>query len=175
VTDLTLDQWRRLRGHAFVAALLAARWHPQPNDLIGGHCVMPVPQPPSSGFPDAADFCSELVAVHIAELHNAALAARERAVEPEMLRWCGWPGCFSSYNAATGPTTPGWKRVTSPDVALCGPHAKLGHFPKLVTIPGDSPYAVVPTCTCGEQGRPGLFNQGQIRNWWAGHVEQVPA
>lgn len=172
MTDLTLEQWRELRGKAYFAALLGATWHAQPNDLIGGHCVMPVPHPPSCGIPEAADFCHELTAVHIAELHNAALAARGNAIDPGLIRWCGWPGCFSSYNAVTGPTTPGWKRANSPDLVLCGPHANLGHFPHLVL--GGDQFTIRPTCICGVQDESRRATLGDLTRWWQKHVEDVP-
>jgi hypothetical protein len=177
VNDLTLDQWRELRGKAYIAALLGSTWYAQPNDLIGGHCVMPVDQPPSSGHPEAADFCHELVAVHIAELHNAALAARGAAIDPGLVRWCGWPGCFSSYNAATGPTTPGWKRVNSPDLVLCGPHASRGHFPRSVL--DVERFTVRPACSCGVQDEPRDATHGDLNRWWRTcwwqtHVEGLP-
>jgi hypothetical protein len=60
-------------------------WFAQPNDLIGGWCVMPIPKPPSCGVAEVADFCREEVARHVAELHNAWLvgAALPRAHAPE--------------------------------------------------------------------------------------------
>ncbi len=68
VSDLT--HWRSLRGPALTEAMLAARWHAQPNDVNGGWCVMPVDEPPSAGFPEVAQVMSRAVAEHIAELHN---------------------------------------------------------------------------------------------------------
>jgi hypothetical protein len=55
---------------ALAAAQLAATWYARPNDLIGGWCVMPADEPPSSGPPEVASFASETVAQHIADLHN---------------------------------------------------------------------------------------------------------
>jgi hypothetical protein len=46
------------------------RWYARPNDLIGGYCVMPVDEPPSSGIPEVADFMDEHTAQHVAKLHN---------------------------------------------------------------------------------------------------------
>ncbi len=169
----TLAEWRELRGDKFVSALLGAAWYPQPEDTIGGHCVMPVPRPPSSGFPYAADFCSELVAVHIAELHNAALAAKDKQVDPGLLRWCGWPGCFSSYNAATGPTSPGWVRVMSPSMVICPPHAERGHRPQLVL--GSDQFCIRPTCTCGSWVPERKATLGDLERWWWHHIESLPS
>lgn len=47
------------------------RWYAQPNDLIGGWCVMPVDLPPSSGCWQVADFIGgQEMAEYVAELHN---------------------------------------------------------------------------------------------------------
>jgi hypothetical protein len=45
-------------------------WYAQPNDLIGGWCVMPADEPPSGGLPEVADFLTQEAAEHIALLHN---------------------------------------------------------------------------------------------------------
>lgn len=70
-----LAHWRTLRGDALEQSMLAVRWFVQPNDVIGGWCVTVVDLPPSSGYPEVADFLSERAARHIADLHNAALDA----------------------------------------------------------------------------------------------------
>lgn len=69
---MTLPDWD--------AAVLAVRWYPQPNDLIGGWCVCTVDMPPSRHSRDRADmevevasFMSLRVARHIADLHNVTL------------------------------------------------------------------------------------------------------
>lgn len=49
------------------------KWYVRENDLIGGHCIMPVNQPPSVGIPEIADFTSKEHAEHIVELHNTWL------------------------------------------------------------------------------------------------------
>jgi hypothetical protein len=48
-------------------------WFAQPDDLIGGWCVMLTDEPPSVGGIQVADFCHERVARHVAELHNGWL------------------------------------------------------------------------------------------------------
>lgn len=65
--------FRELRGKDLTDAMMASRWYPQPDDLIGGWCVMPVDEPPSGGCFAVADFISQEIAEHIAELHNASL------------------------------------------------------------------------------------------------------
>lgn len=54
---------------------LGHQWYARENDVIGGWCVMPVDQPPSSGVPEVADFCTKEHAEHVAELHNRWLEA----------------------------------------------------------------------------------------------------
>jgi hypothetical protein len=60
------------------AELLAATWYAQPNDLIGGWCVMDVAQTPGAASrPEVADFTSQTLAAHIADLHNQHLARED--------------------------------------------------------------------------------------------------
>lgn len=61
------------RGQKLIEFLLGCRWYAQPDDLIGGACIMPIDLPPSSGHPSVGDFLSDEIARHIVELHNAAL------------------------------------------------------------------------------------------------------
>lgn len=49
---------------------LTYQWFAQPNDLVGGWCVMPVDEPPSYGVMEVADFTTREAAEHIAKLHN---------------------------------------------------------------------------------------------------------
>ena len=50
---------------------LRVRWFAKPNDLIGGWCVMPVDATPGeANLPEVADFTTELMANHVAYLHN---------------------------------------------------------------------------------------------------------
>lgn len=68
------------RNERRVAAMLAARWHAVVNDEVGGWAVATADKPLSelartdeTGEWMVADFTSEALARHIAELHNAAL------------------------------------------------------------------------------------------------------
>lgn len=45
-------------------------WFVQPNDLIGGHCIMAEDLPPSQSVREIADFVDEQHARHIVRLHN---------------------------------------------------------------------------------------------------------
>ena len=64
------DLWRGLRGADLEQAIRAARWYVEPDDTIGGWCVMPADVPPSSGIPAVASFLSKAAAEHITALHN---------------------------------------------------------------------------------------------------------
>lgn len=53
-------------------------WFVQPDDLIGGWCITPLPLPPSAGTPQIADFLKEEVARYIVSLHNQRLFADQQ-------------------------------------------------------------------------------------------------
>ncbi|MFJ8930630.1 hypothetical protein ACIRLA_29010 [Streptomyces sp. NPDC102364] len=48
------------------------KWRAQKDDLIGGWCVTPAAdkRTPAAGAPSLADFCTEEMAQHVAEIHN---------------------------------------------------------------------------------------------------------
>lgn len=59
--------------------LLSIRWYAQPDDLIGGWCLMSVDKPPSRcSYREwqVSSFLDEVTARHVAELHNGWLAER---------------------------------------------------------------------------------------------------
>jgi len=51
---------------------LTQKWRAQEDNLIGGWCVTPAgdPRTPAEGAPSLADFSTEQMARHVAELHN---------------------------------------------------------------------------------------------------------
>lgn len=58
-----------------------ARWYAVVNDLVGGWAVSTIDKPlsqldPTASEGELADFCSEEIARHIAELHNAWVEGR---------------------------------------------------------------------------------------------------
>lgn len=60
------------------------RWFAQPDDIVGGWCLMNVDKRPSqarhrAGEWQIADFLSENAARHVAELHNRWLEEQESA------------------------------------------------------------------------------------------------
>jgi hypothetical protein len=57
---------------------LSQRWRAQPDDMIGGWCVTPEAdkRTPAQGAPQLADFSTEELARHIAQLHNVWLQSR---------------------------------------------------------------------------------------------------
>lgn len=83
------------------------------------------------------------------------------------VRHCLWPGCVSTYLLATGPTAPGWTRLSEVgrDAALCPFHADAGHRPEWTAR---SP-AMIPRCSCGATGQPVLTLRG-VREAWAVHI-----
>jgi hypothetical protein len=69
-----LKRIRQFSGSELEDELFYRKWYVQTNDLIGGTCIMPVDEPPSSGWPEIADILSEKCAKHIVALHNAWFA-----------------------------------------------------------------------------------------------------
>jgi hypothetical protein len=49
---------------------LSLRWYAVEDDTIGGWCVMRSVQPPSQGGYQIANFISQEIAEHIANVHN---------------------------------------------------------------------------------------------------------
>lgn len=54
------------------------KWFVQPNDLVGGWCVMPVNLPPSSGAVALLDTFTEDLAAYVVHLHNASWEEKRR-------------------------------------------------------------------------------------------------
>lgn len=73
---LLLDHWRSLRGTELEEAMLTARWYAHQDEIVGW-CISVSPEPPDVGYPTHGGFLGRVVAEHIAELHNAALADAE--------------------------------------------------------------------------------------------------
>lgn len=65
-----IETLRQLRGEALIGYMMNCKWFAQEDDLIGGWCVVPIEQPPSSGVFTIANFMDERSARHIAWLHN---------------------------------------------------------------------------------------------------------
>lgn len=60
------------------AYVLRNPWIAQPEDTIGGWCVtLAIPATPAQGNPPIADFCTQEIAQHIANLHNASIVSEE--------------------------------------------------------------------------------------------------
>jgi hypothetical protein len=54
-----------------ILSVLNVIWYAKPNDVIGGWCVMDVNATPGEAEKyEIADFISQEIAEHIAELHN---------------------------------------------------------------------------------------------------------
>lgn len=121
-------------------------------------------------LPDLGDLLTWLMVD--ADRARAALAGiRAAGARPGLLRWCSWPGCFASFNAATGPEDDGWKRYAGAlSVLLCPAHAAAGHWPGFDT--GDVTYLVA-RCGCGEasQVRPAQWTA--VITWWEQHLTSL--
>lgn len=94
---------------------------------------------------------------------------REQRVDPALLRWCEWPGCWRSFDATTGPRgEPGWVNHRHPSTLLCPDHDPGGHRPDFTWTPGDS--HVVALCECGASAEVRPTNQLAVAAWWSAHV-----
>jgi hypothetical protein len=76
-----VDRWRALRGDDLTAAMMAATWYAQVDDLIGGWCITVVDLPSSAGGPEVASVMDEAAARHIADLHNAHVRNEARRAD----------------------------------------------------------------------------------------------
>lgn len=101
-----------MAGHRpFRELFIYNRWYALRNDVIGGWCVMPANQPPSWGIPEVADFVSEQVASHIADLHNEWLERRvhdyvDSPVVGGTCLHCGEPESALQHPPANAKTPP---------------------------------------------------------------------
>jgi hypothetical protein len=103
---------------------------------------------------------------------EAQLAAvRAAGVDPSLLRWCGWPGCWRSYNAVTGPVERGWQRTNLAMVTLCPFHDQLGHRPAFDWDRDNS--TLHGLCDCGERVKMDRTNQDAVMGWWTHHVQGI--
>jgi hypothetical protein len=126
----------------------------------------------------AIGLATVIVAVDVPELLGALEAAhatlaeiRDEAVHPGLWRWCGWPGCWASFNADTGPAARGWIRCANKHLLLCPQHAVAGHT--LSYSYGDTLRNLIALCACGETTDLGNANWETIETWWRTHVEQA--
>lgn len=68
---------RTLNGKELEREVMRRNWFVQPDDLIGGWCIMPINQPPSSGCFEVASFMSKIAAEHVVFLHNRVLRGED--------------------------------------------------------------------------------------------------
>lgn len=104
------------------------------------------------------------------------LVAENERTHPDLLRWCGWPDCLRSYNAATGPVDqPGWIRVRDRSIGagllLCPNHAATEHLPRGEPC-GHGDWAKA-LCDCGRSARVTPGTGATILEWWADHVRHI--
>ena len=108
-------------------------------------------------------------------LVEEAIQAGVRAarIDPALLRWCDWPGCWRSYDATTGPVgEPGWMMHRRPMVLLCPDHDPAGHRPSFDTwTRGDK--HLTARCECGASAEVRPANHQAVIDWWTGHIQQL--
>lgn len=115
---------------------------------------------------DAAEQRADRAEAQLAEVRAAG-------VDPHLLRWCGWPGCWRSYNAVTGPAERGWMRTRLAAVTLCPTHDPLGHQPAFDWNREAQTTAAVCSCGAREQLPDGRTSQHAVEEWWAQHVQAL--
>ncbi len=97
---------------------------------------------------------------------------RDERVDPALLRWCDWPGCWRSFDATTGPVgEPGWMHHHHPTTLLCPTHDPAGHRPDFTWTNGDNCITALCECGASEQVRP--TNQRAVAEWWTSHVQEA--
>jgi hypothetical protein len=111
----------------------------------------------------------------VAALTAELAAVRAAGVDPRMLRWCDWAGCWRSYEALRGPVgDPGWMRHRHPDVLLCPTHDQAGHRPSFDDwTRGDD--SLTARCECGESAVVRPPNHFAVIEWWTTHITGLPA
>lgn len=99
---------------------------------------------------------------------------RSAGVDPALLRWCRWPGCWHSYDATNGPVgDPGWVRAAR-YLLLCPRHAIAGHLPR--TRIEREPSSLFIDCECGESFElGGKADLDDAHRRWAAHVAEATA
>lgn len=128
----------------------------------------------------AAGLAAMLVAQHLPDLlaaldtaHAALADVRAGGVDPALLRWCDWPGCWAHFEALDGPVgQPSWIRVSHNMLLLCPPHAAAGHIPDWMW--DQTLRMVTAECSCGEAEHVTPGNQASVTTWWRAHVQERP-
>jgi hypothetical protein len=125
-----------------------------------------------SGNLDLGDLLAWLMAD--ADRARAALDdIRAAGVDPGLLRWCSWPGCLASFNAATGPGHDGWKRYAGAlSVLLCPTHVATGHWPGYDVDTDDRTYLAA-RCGCGETAQVRPARWAAVSAWWEQHLTSL--
>lgn len=96
-------------------------------------------------------------------------------IDPALLRWCDWPGCWRSYDATTGPVgEPGWMAHRRPMVLLCPTHDQAGHRPGFDHWTKGDPHLIA-RCECGAFGEVYPANHFAVIDWWTAHIREVSA
>lgn len=94
---------------------------------------------------------------------------RAAGVDPRLLRWCSWPGCFASFDASSGPEGGGWKQYRHMAVLLCPEHQGTDHWPTFETDRTDLAFLVA-RCGCGAAEKVRPSNREAVFAWWERHL-----
>ncbi len=97
---------------------------------------------------------------------------RDERIDPRLLRWCDWPGCWRSYDATTGPVgEPGWIAHRRPATLLCPTHDLAGHRPGYDKW--EMTDYLVARCECGRSAEVRPANHEAVAEWWTTHVQEA--
>lgn len=120
----------------------------------------------------AVAYYAKLSAADVPRLLAVLDEIRAAAVNPGMLRWCRWPGCWQHFNAATGPdpAAGAWQQVAHKQALLCPTHTGAGHTPG---FDYDSTLrTTIAHCECGDGE---VISPGSIQDvltWWEQHIRE---
>jgi hypothetical protein len=114
----------------------------------------------------AADARADALAAELA-------AIRAAGVDPGLLRWCDWPGCWRSYEAMQGPVDdPGWMRHPHPNMLLCPVHDQAGHRPSFDDWTRGEDFLTA-RCGCGDSAVVRPSNHLAVIDWWTAHITEL--
>lgn len=122
-------------------------------------------------MPDLGDLLAWLMA-DADRARNELAGIRAAGVDPGLLRWCVWPGCLASFNAATGPEGGGWIRYRHMSVLLCPDHKGTGHWPSY-DLDRDDLSNLHAQCGCGDTAEVRPSNHQAVFAWWEQHLADL--
>lgn len=123
--------------------------------------------------PDVDALRDELAAAkfRIGELSAALSQIKDAQIPPGRIRWCTWPRCWRSFDAAPGPTVLGWQRLLQDQVLLCADHSVTGHEPDVTLVPETG--LLTATCSCRQSKDLPNGTFADAIAWWSQHVTDL--